>query len=195
MCLILVSAFLAPPTTSLRMPVLTVRYVELYCNLPLKGLLPMVTFNLLLLSLCALFGFLTRKLPENFNESWYIFVSVSTTLFLWGVFLPTYFNTFYIVYRVVLLSCCLIINATVTLTCLFVPKMYAVHFVGENTLFLSQPGTSGVSPAAVVQRSLLTVSAGVSMKTDHSFEVPSTSTTVKVKQEVSITSSHTQTSF
>ena len=60
-----------------RMPVVTERFVELNCSLPLGALLPGLIFNLMLLSMCAVYGYLTRKLPENFNESWYIFVSVA----------------------------------------------------------------------------------------------------------------------
>ena len=79
-------------------------------------------------------GFLTRRLPENFNESWYIFVSVSTTTFLWMVFLPTYFTTFYAHYQVALLATSLILNASITLLCLYVPKIYAIYFIDEEQL-------------------------------------------------------------
>ena len=75
-----------------------------------------------------------RGLPENFNESRYIFVSVCTTTFLWMVFLPTYFTTFYTYHKAALLAFCLILNATVTLLCLFVPKLYAIYFVSEQDM-------------------------------------------------------------
>lgn len=77
---------------------------------------------------------LSRGLPENFNESRYIFVSVCTTTFLWTVFLPTYFTTFYTYHKAALLAFCLIVNAVVTLLCLFVPKLYAIYFVNENEM-------------------------------------------------------------
>ena len=90
--------------------------------------------NLILLLLCACFGFLTRKLPENFNEAWYIFVSVSSTAFLWLVFLPTYFTTFYAVHQAALLATCLILNATITLCCLFLPKIYSIFYMDESNM-------------------------------------------------------------
>jgi len=48
-----------------------------------------------LMLVCAVIGFVTRKLPENFNESWFIFISVATTLFAWAVFIPAYFTSYY----------------------------------------------------------------------------------------------------
>lgn len=90
---------------------------------------------------------MVRKLPENFNESWYIFVSVATTTFLWVVFLPTYFTTFYAHHQSALLASCLIINATVTLLCLYLPKFYALYFIEEqNMVFLNTTANNSVAP-------------------------------------------------
>ena len=44
---------------------------------------------------CVVIGFVTRKLPENYNESSFIFISVATTLFAWAVFIPAYFTSYY----------------------------------------------------------------------------------------------------
>ena len=126
----------------------TEKYVELFCDLPLQGLLPPLTLNLTFLLICAIYGFLTRKLPENFNESWYIFVSVATTTFLWLVFLPAYFTAFYAVHQVVLLASCLTINALVTLLCLYAPKIYAVYFLNEDNLHLQTAGSIATTSAA-----------------------------------------------
>ena len=138
------SEIVAPSKLTLRMPVATEKFVEKFCTIPLEGLLPPLSFNLLMIVICACYGFLTRKLPENFNESWHIFVSVSTTLFLWVVFLPTYFTAFYASYQVVLLSSCLILNALITLGCLFLPKVYAV--VNKETIIV-KPTIFAVSSA------------------------------------------------
>ena len=125
---------LVPPVARLRMQVPTEKHVELFCDLPLEGLLIPLGYNLALIILCAVYGFLTRKLPENFNESWYIFISVSTTTFLWVVFLPTYFTTFYAYHQAALLAFCLILNASITLLCLCVPKIYAIYFIDEDQI-------------------------------------------------------------
>ncbi len=79
------------------LPLLNIKmlWLQYLCSTSLKG-----TFTLSFILICLLFyifpsGFLTRKLPANFNESWFIFVSVATTVFIWCVFLPTYFTTYH----------------------------------------------------------------------------------------------------
>ncbi len=125
------------PEATLRMKVPTVEHVELFCDLPIEAFLTPLSYNVALILLCAIFGFLTRKLPENFNESWYIFVSVSTTTFLWVAFLPTYYTTFYAYNQAALLAFCLFLNASITLLCLFIPKIYALYFVNEDRITFS----------------------------------------------------------
>ena len=133
----IVTAVAARPVAKLRMQVPIEKHVELFCDLPLEELLIPLGYNLALIIFCAIYGFLTRKLPENFNESWYIFISVSTTTFLWVVFLPTYFTAFYAYHQAVILAFCLIVNVTVTLLCLYFPKLYAIYFISEDKLMFA----------------------------------------------------------
>ena len=128
------SEILNPTEAVKKMPIDTKPYLELYCKLQLRALLIPLVYNLVIILLCAVHGFLTRSLPENFNESKYIFVSVITTTFLWVVFIPTYFTTFYAYQKSILLPTCLILNATITLLLLFCPKIYAVYFVSESKI-------------------------------------------------------------
>ncbi len=128
------SSLLNHPGDILYMPVKTEKYVELLCNMPVLSLAIPLSFNILLLLLCSVFGFLTRKLPDNFNESWYIFISVSTTIFLWIAFFPTYLMAFYGYHKAALLALALILNGSVTILCLFVPKMYVIFFVDETDI-------------------------------------------------------------
>ena len=119
----------SPPVSSYYMPVRTEKYVELLCEQSLVGfILPMI-YNILIIGVCAALGYLTRELPENFNESWFIFISVATTLFMWLVFVPSYYNAFYAYLQDALLALCLLLNAYVTIFCLFWSKIYAVLFV------------------------------------------------------------------
>ena len=135
------------PTIRSHMPVITEKYVELTCYQPTEGFLTPLAFNLFLLVVCAVHGFLVRKLPENFNESWYIFVSVLTTLFMWIVFLPTYFSMFYAYYPNVLLALCLTLNGFITLFTLYVPRLYAVYFISEEDMKLNtQTATTQITP-------------------------------------------------
>ena len=137
-------------SAQLRMRIPILKEVEMFCFLQLGGFIPPVAFNLLLILMCAIFGFLVRKLPQNFNESWHLYVCVSSTLFLWIVFLPTYFTTYYAIHQVVLLVSCLLINAAVVHICIFAPKIYAVYYADAGSLnIVPQPTkTSAVNPVA-----------------------------------------------
>ena len=156
----------SPTKVQLRMPFPTIPLVELFCDISLLGLLLPMVYNLIILGLCSVFGFLTRKLPDNFNETWYVFVCVTTTVFLWLVFLPVYFTTYYALYRELLLASCLLINGFVTLVCLFAPKIYAVYFVDEQMLLFAQTnfasvGVSGIVAPSPVQPTVSHIVVGV----------------------------------
>lgn len=133
----------SPPTDSYYMPVRTEKYVELICDQSLIGFILPMAYNILVIMVCAMLGFLTRKLPENFNESWFIFISVATTLFMWLVFVPSYYNAFYAYLQDALLALCLILNAYITITCLFLSKIYAVLFIRQTNLKISSLDTAG----------------------------------------------------
>ena len=145
------TAVLSPPEARLRMPVPTLRYVELLCELPMEGFLAPLAYNLVLILISTYYAFKTRKLPDNFNESRYIFLCVCTTLFLWAAFLPTYFAAFYAYHRAILLSVALIMNSVVMLLCLFVPKIYAVVYVDESAI--TYQGATTVGPTSMTTES------------------------------------------
>lgn len=130
--LLIIVGIQSPVRARLRMPVETQYQVELYCDVSLPGMMIPMAYNLVLITLTAVHGFLTRKYPANFNESSHIFISVTTTTFLWAVFLPTYLTAFYAYHQVVVLAFCLLLNATITLLCLYLPNIYAVYFVEEG---------------------------------------------------------------
>ncbi len=145
----ILSEVIYPTAAVERLPIETQPYLELYCLLELPGLIIALVFNLILILLCAFFGFMTRALPDNFNESRFIFFSVMTTTFLWIMFLPTYFTTFYAYYKTILLAVCLLVNGTLTLVLLFLPKVYAVYFVtdpvGSSSSSSTRSGNSSIS--------------------------------------------------
>ncbi len=122
------------PKAILNVPVASERYAELLCDLPPEALILPLSYNLLLIIMCIYFAFKTRHLPDNFNESKYIFVCVCTTLFLSIAFLPTYFAAFFVIHKSALLGLCLIMNATVTLICLFLQKVYALYWVDDSAI-------------------------------------------------------------
>ena len=159
---------ISPPKSKLHMPVRTEEYVELICDQSLLGFILPVIYNILVIVVCALVGFLTRKLPENFNESWFIFVSVATTLFMWAVFLPSYYNAFYVYLQDALLALCLIMNAYITMGCVFLSKIYAVLFVKETSMKIFNVATLSTSVAPGGAANKVETVTGPAQSTDSS---------------------------
>ncbi|ELU12698.1 hypothetical protein CAPTEDRAFT_22614, partial [Capitella teleta] len=123
--LLIIGAHTTRPTSvGLQQGVPTEPRVDLVCIQP--GFLIPFSCNLVVILVCGVFGFLSRNLPENYNESWFIFVSVSTTIFMWVIFLPTSYASIHAHQRTLILGFCLVLNVFITLALLFVPKIYAV---------------------------------------------------------------------
>ena len=76
----------------------------------------------------------------------FIFLSVTATLLMWALMLPTYFTIFYAYLRATILAFCLLFNVFLTLTCQYGPKMYAALFVREeNIIFGTMANTTQVT--------------------------------------------------
>ena len=146
MIILLLAEYTFPTISTPRKPIVLEKYTEIYCQQSLAGFLIPLSYNILIVSVCAVFGYLTRKLPENFNESWHIFLMVTTTLFMWSVLLPTYFTTFYAYFQGLLLALCLLLNVCITLGCLFIPRVYAVFYVSiDKMTFINMATSTSVS--------------------------------------------------
>ena len=70
---------------------------------------------------------------------------------MWLVFLPTYFSAFYASHKVALIALCLVLNSAITICCQFVPKVYAVMFVGVEKMDVvtNATGTTSIHVAPV----------------------------------------------
>ena len=108
-----------------------------------------ISYNVLLLLLCTVYAFLTRKLPANFNEAKLVGITMYTTCVQWICFIPLFYGTTP-VYRtlVLLLNSCF--NATVLLIGMFGQKVYVVWLRPEkNTRQASNPrGRMGSTTSA-----------------------------------------------
>ena len=105
------------------------RTLELRCGeSPYFGLPLSLCYNLFLLVLSTYFAFLTRKVPDNFNEAKFINVTVYSLCIIWLGFLPAYFVSiqFGTVYESFFLLLAIILSASATLLCLLVPKIFIV---------------------------------------------------------------------
>ena len=105
------------------------RTLELRCGeSPYFGLPVSLCYSLFLLVLSTYFAFLTRKVPDNFNEAKFINATVYSLCIIWLGFLPAYFVSiqFGTVYESFFLLLAIILSASVTLLCLLVPKIFIV---------------------------------------------------------------------
>ena len=141
-----------PPAADMTMPIPTQKLVELICSLPVNALVVPLSYNILLVFLSTVYGYKTRSLPDNFNESKHIFLSACATLFLWIAFLPTYFTSYQAVHKSLLLGLSLLLNGSVCMLCLFVPRVYAVYLVNESDLVIGGGGTVSATGAQSTHR-------------------------------------------
>ncbi|XP_052788467.1 metabotropic glutamate receptor 2-like [Mya arenaria] len=125
--IVIIGTSLEPPVVALQMPLRTERLVELSCTLPQVGLLASLSFNLVLVIITTFYAFKTRKLPQNYKESRYIAFCVDTTLLIWVTFVPTYFTTSRAAAKTTILAVALLLNASVTVSCLFIPRIYSLY--------------------------------------------------------------------
>lgn len=102
--------------------------MELSCDMTLLGLASFLVYNLVLVFLCSVFAFKTRKLPDNYNESWFIFICVTTTMVIWVAFAPMYFTANRESMRKLMFSMTILLNHTVALVFLFIPKIFVAVF-------------------------------------------------------------------
>jgi hypothetical protein len=110
------------------------RTLELRCGeSPYFGLSVSLCYNLFLLILSTYFAFLTRKVPDNFNEAKFINVTMYSLCIIWLGFLPAYFASiqFGTVYENFFLLLAVILSASATLLCLLAPKVFIV-FLGKG---------------------------------------------------------------
>lgn len=114
-----------PPETVLAYP--TNKDVLLICNIQNYDLIFALTYNALIICLCTVYAFRTRKTPENFNEARYIGFAMYTTCIIWVAFLPVQFGVNKD-YATITISINTTLNATTLLLCIFGPKVYILVF-------------------------------------------------------------------
>ncbi|XP_032517758.2 metabotropic glutamate receptor 2-like [Danaus plexippus] len=111
-------------------------------------------YPVVLIVVCTVYAVLTRKIPEAFNESKHIGFTMYTTCVIWLAFVPLYFGTSsQVPLRVTSMAVTISLSASVTLACLFAPKMHIILFHPERnvrgTLTASRWRGRGTAPGAV----------------------------------------------
>ncbi|XP_070557632.1 metabotropic glutamate receptor 6-like [Ptychodera flava] len=102
----------------------------LKCDISDSTLMASLLYNMLLIILCTVYAFKTRKIPENFNEAKFIGFTMYTTCIVWLAFLLIYYATSDKDPKIQMtsLSFATSMSASVVLVLLFVPKVYIVIF-------------------------------------------------------------------
>ena len=86
---------------------------------------------------CTVYAVLTRNIPEAFNESKFIGFTMYTTCIIWLAFVPIYFTSSqsnHTALNITTLSVSISLSATVTLLCLFTPKLYIILLRPEKNV-------------------------------------------------------------
>ncbi|CAH1156098.1 unnamed protein product [Phaedon cochleariae] len=93
------------------------------------------TYPIFLIVVCTVYAVLTRKIPEAFNESKHIGFTMYTTCVIWLAFVPLYFGTANnVALRITSMSVTISLSASVTVACLFSPKLYIILIRPERNI-------------------------------------------------------------
>ena len=122
------SVFAGPSKPAYLFPSPPDGHLELYCQFS-YGFLASCSYNLLLILACCYYAFRTRKVPDNFNESKFIAASVYSTLILCLAAVPLYSTATDVVQKVAAIAMAVLLNAFLTMVCVYLPKLYAIHFL------------------------------------------------------------------
>ncbi|XP_055030088.1 metabotropic glutamate receptor 3 [Misgurnus anguillicaudatus] len=145
--------------------------VILKCNVRDSSMLLSLTYDVVLVVLCTIYAFKTRKCPENFNEAKFIGFTMYTTCIIWLAFLPIFYVTSSD-YRVQTTTMCISVSLSgfVVLGCMFAPKVHIImfqpqknvtsHRLNLNRLSVSGPTTSYASQASASAHYVPTVCNG-----------------------------------
>ncbi|XP_013777493.1 metabotropic glutamate receptor 4-like [Limulus polyphemus] len=112
-------------------------------------------YPILLIVICTVYAILTRKIPEAFNESKYIGFTMYTTCVIWLAFVPIYFSTAqHVILNITTMSMAISLSATVTLVCLFTPKLYILllHPERQSLILQSKHVTQRVNKSVIFLR-------------------------------------------
>ncbi|KAK9295316.1 hypothetical protein QLX08_010344 [Tetragonisca angustula] len=92
-------------------------------------------YPIMLIVVCTVYAVLTRKIPEAFNESKHIGFTMYTTCVIWLAFVPLYFGTGNnVALRITSMSVTISLSASVTIVCLFSPKLYIILIRPERNV-------------------------------------------------------------
>lgn len=97
------------------------------------------TYPALLICVCTAYAVITRAIPEAFNESKYIGFTMYTTCIIWLSFVPLYLTvsgpgSSQLAIGVTVMCVSISLSASVTLVCMFAPKLYIILLHPEKNV-------------------------------------------------------------
>lgn len=69
------------------------KFAILQCGISSTATFVSLIYNMILILLCTMYAFKTRKIPDNFNETKYIVFTMYSTCIVWLAFIPIYYGT------------------------------------------------------------------------------------------------------
>ncbi|KAH8410875.1 hypothetical protein KR222_005608 [Zaprionus bogoriensis] len=122
-------------------------------------------YPIVLIVVCTVYAVLTRKIPEAFNESKHIGFTMYTTCVIWLAFVPLYFGTAnHVPLRITSMSVTISLSASVTIACLFSPKLYIILVRPERNVrqsmmpprYGNMHRTAGTGPSSMMAAAVVT---------------------------------------
>ncbi|XP_037717198.1 metabotropic glutamate receptor 2 isoform X1 [Drosophila subpulchrella] len=123
------------------------------------------SYPIVLIVICTVYAVLTRKIPEAFNESKHIGFTMYTTCVIWLAFVPLYFGTAnHVPLRITSMSVTISLSASVTIACLFSPKLYIILIRPERNVrqsmmpprYGNMHRTAGTGPSSMMAAAVVT---------------------------------------
>ena len=137
------------------MPYADLPELQTQCMRSSDAAIGVIVWNIAVVLCCFILAFLTRRLPQNYNESKFITFCAICSLVVFIAFSFTSVNESIVPepdHRAGFSAVELNVNATTTLCCLFIVKLYAVYFVKLEKWNISKPVSMIFRrPPAVVQ--------------------------------------------
>lgn len=124
--LLLMVVLLRTPRAELYYPEISKVYLD--CSISDLDFGLSQVYNFLLISMCTVYAFKTRKIPSNFNEAKYIAFAMYASCIVWLAFLAVYYMEEDYSQKPLILCVSVSLIAFVLLGCLYGPKVYIILF-------------------------------------------------------------------
>ena len=98
------------------------------CKEPhLALLILLLVYNFVLILICTILGWMTRRFPSNFNEARHVMFTSFTVMAVWVLFVPLFFVT-EDEFRIGILALGIVLSAVGLMVGIFAPKLFIIIF-------------------------------------------------------------------